>query len=245
MLAAAGRAASVWSAAIWMYLQQYCSNCEKIKNLQANLDSHCIFCIFEDSTLKPDSGEGCCCAAQEHLRHCQTPGIAAGPQGTAPRKRSAGPLYPVHRASPVSAGGGTRSLSRALRHPGSPARNDRRGHFRSCHPWGQGRCQEVISTRSCPQQCHWGFRCPMAWLDLAVRPPQHHKGLHLTLAQSFQLLQSPQQTENEANMPKNAASTHLCPRVCPAPAPREAAATSLCLQWVKDRCQGVAAESPY
>lgn len=60
MLAAAGRAASVWSAAIWMYLQQYCSNCEKIKNLQANLDSHCIFCIFEDSTLKPDSGEGCC-----------------------------------------------------------------------------------------------------------------------------------------------------------------------------------------
>lgn len=57
---AAGRAASVWSVAIWMYLQQYCSNCEKIKNLQANLDSHCIFCIFEDSSLKPDSREGRC-----------------------------------------------------------------------------------------------------------------------------------------------------------------------------------------
>lgn len=51
------QAASVWSAAIWMYLQQRCSNCEKIKNQQANLDSRCIFGIFEDSRLKPAAGE--------------------------------------------------------------------------------------------------------------------------------------------------------------------------------------------
>lgn len=50
------QAASVWSAAIWMYLQQCCSNCEKIKNQQANLDSCCIFGIFEDSRLKPAAG---------------------------------------------------------------------------------------------------------------------------------------------------------------------------------------------
>lgn len=47
----------MWSAAIWMYLQQRCSNCEKIKNQQANLDSRCIFGIFEDSRLKPAAGE--------------------------------------------------------------------------------------------------------------------------------------------------------------------------------------------
>lgn len=41
-------------------LTAHCSNCEKIKNRQANLDSRCIFCIFEDSSLKPGSGEGSC-----------------------------------------------------------------------------------------------------------------------------------------------------------------------------------------
>lgn len=51
-------AASVWSSAIWMYLQQSCSNREKIKTRQANLESQNIFGIFEDCCLKPDGREG-------------------------------------------------------------------------------------------------------------------------------------------------------------------------------------------
>lgn len=57
---AVGLAASVWSAAIWMYLQQYCSNCEKIKKIfRPTLIPIAFFTFLRTRHLKPDSREGC------------------------------------------------------------------------------------------------------------------------------------------------------------------------------------------
>lgn len=108
-----------------------------------------MVCIFEDSSLRPDSGR--VLPAQPGMPDTRNDGQAApallrdpmGSWGRTLKKCFPGPFVCTLN----------KALLRLGCAHGVPVQHSRRGHSRSPHPWGQGRHQGAINTYACPQEC--------------------------------------------------------------------------------------------
>lgn len=134
--------------------------------------------------------------------------------GTIPRKCSVWPFVCTwHKElAPFLLGGESRSPSTALLRPGcipgAPTHSNRRGHFRSPQPWGQGSRQETISTHACPQQCpgSWPAAPPLPGLLIPFEAQlgETCPGTHAALPSREEVI--PAQRQSDADLP---ATRHL------------------------------------